>query len=181
MYQFTRVLTLLSFAPQCLQVSFLHVYHHTSISLAWWIGLRVYPGGDSYFGAMCNSFIHVMMYSYYALALLKISCPWKKYLTQAQLIQFTSVVLFSFAGILSPSVEKTWESYVAHFVQDFEMISLFVLFMAFYRKAYSKKGGKADASKQQQRSSVSSTKKEDSSIDTQSLSSDSSEEEASSK
>eukprot|EP00956_Cyclotella_meneghiniana_P032775 scaffold91417_cov54-Cyclotella_meneghiniana.AAC.4 len=36
-----------------------------------------------------------MMYSYYALALLKVSCPWKRYLTQAQLLQFTSVVIYT--------------------------------------------------------------------------------------
>eukprot|EP00527_Entomoneis_sp_CCMP2396_P003807 CAMPEP_0198143960 /NCGR_PEP_ID=MMETSP1443-20131203/12099_1 /TAXON_ID=186043 /ORGANISM="Entomoneis sp., Strain CCMP2396" /LENGTH=366 /DNA_ID=CAMNT_0043807271 /DNA_START=111 /DNA_END=1211 /DNA_ORIENTATION=+ len=166
------------------QVSFLHVYHHTTISLAWWIGLRIYPGGDAYFGALFNSFIHVMMYSYYALALLKINCPWKRFLTQAQLIQFTSVVLFSFVGMASPWIEKTWESYVAHLVQDFEMISLFVLFMAFYRKAYSnKKKSLSDGEDKEQKQIILSKvamKKEDSdSIDTEqeSLTSESSDEE----
>ncbi|KAL7563403.1 hypothetical protein ACA910_016501 [Epithemia clementina (nom. ined.)] len=124
------------------QVSFLHVYHHTSISAAWWFGLKVYPGGDAYFGALLNSFIHVLMYSYYAMALLKIRCPWKKYLTLAQLVQFTAVLLFSFAGIVlcCGSDNISWEQNAAHFVQDFEMTSLFILFMAFYRKTYTKRG-----------------------------------------
>ena len=70
------------------QVSFLHVYHHFSIAWAWWIGCSLYPAGDAYFGALLNSIIHVMMYSYYGLALLGVNCPWKRYLTQAQLAQF---------------------------------------------------------------------------------------------
>lgn len=164
------------------QVSFLHVYHHTSISVAWWIGLKVYPGGDSYFGALLNSIIHVMMYSYYAMSLMKIPCPWKKYLTQAQLCQFTLVVVFSIVQMLSPFVEHTRESYFGHFVQDFEMISLFVLFMGFYRKAYSKKMTEKTAekveTKQVSKSVRTSSKKEDASVETQSLSSEISEEEA---
>lgn len=32
-----------------------------------------------------------------------------------------------------------WQHYLCHVVQDFEMMSLFVLFMHFYRKAYAKR------------------------------------------
>ena len=35
--------------------------------------------------------------------------------------------------------EGTWQHYLGHCIQDFEMMSLFVLFMHFYRKAYSRK------------------------------------------
>ena len=52
----------------------------------------MYCGGDSYFGALCNSFIHVLMYSYYLMAALKISCPWKKILTKLQMIQFLTCI-----------------------------------------------------------------------------------------
>lgn len=122
------------------QVSFLHVYHHTTIAWAWWIALNTVPGGDSYFGALLNSWIHVMMYSYYALSLLKIRCPWKKYLTQAQLLQFTSVVTYTVASMFlwDKDILTGWH-YFAAAVQMFEMISLFVLFFSFYRKAYSQK------------------------------------------
>jgi hypothetical protein len=40
--------------------------------------------------------------------------------------------------------EGRWQHYLGHCIQDFEMMSLFVLFMHFYRKAYSKKQ-KSDA------------------------------------
>lgn len=118
------------------QVSFLHVYHHVSISLAWWFALRAAPGGDSYFGAMVNSWIHVMMYSYYTLALLKIACPWKRYLTQAQLVQFVSVVGYTII-CYTKQPPGTWV--MPYLVQLFEMISLLVLFLHFYRKAYRSK------------------------------------------
>jgi elongation of very long chain fatty acids protein 4 len=115
------------------------VYHHTSIACAWWIGLKLHPGGDIYFGALINSWIHVMMYSYYTLSLLKIRCPWKKYLTMAQLTQFVSVLLYSACSMYNMPNEGTWQHYLGHCIQDFEMMSLFVLFMHFYRKAYSRK------------------------------------------
>jgi len=47
------------------QISFLHVYHHTSIFAIWWVIVYYAPGGEGYFSAMLNSFIHVLMYSYY--------------------------------------------------------------------------------------------------------------------
>jgi elongation of very long chain fatty acids protein 4 len=101
--------------------------------------MRIFPGGDVYFGALFNSFIHVMMYSYYTLSLLKISCPWKKYLTQAQLLQFVTVVIYSIASLSLMKEGTTTLQRVGYGVQLFEMTSLFVLFMAFYRKTYSKK------------------------------------------
>lgn len=123
------------------QVSFLHTYHHVSIAWAWWVAIRCYPGGDAYFGALLNSLIHVMMYSYYTLSLLKIPCPWKRYLTQAQLIQFTSVVVYTvFAFVkVHAAGEAEFRHYICYAVQTFEMTSLFYLFSLFYSNAYKKK------------------------------------------
>lgn len=122
------------------QVSFLHVYHHCTIAWAWWAAISLFPGGDSYFGALLNSWIHVMMYSYYALALLKVRCPWKRYLTQAQLLQFTTVVVYSFVCMqMWPKDLVESRHYLCIGIQVLEMVSLFVLFFIFYRKSY---GGK---------------------------------------
>jgi elongation of very long chain fatty acids protein 4 len=130
--------------PPIPQVSFLHVYHHISIAWAWWIGLYIWPGGDSYFGALLNSWIHVMMYSYYTLSLLKINCPWKRFLTQAQLLQFTSVVIYSICSAKKLHDQQAETKYfVAIAIQVFEMVSLFFLFMHFYSKAYSKNKAKS--------------------------------------
>jgi elongation of very long chain fatty acids protein 4 len=122
------------------QVSFLHVYHHFSIAWAWWAAIKLFPGGDSYFGALLNSWIHVLMYAYYALALLKIPCPWKKYLTQAQLLQFTSVVVYSFFSVnMWPKEQREFKHILCIVIQIWEMTSLFVLFSFFYMKSYGKK------------------------------------------
>lgn len=122
------------------QVSFLHVYHHFSIAWGWWVAITLFPGGDSYFGALLNSWIHVLMYSYYALALLKVQCPWKRFLTQAQLLQFTCVVFYSFFSVLMwPREQREAKHITCIVVQVWEMASLFVLFSLFYRKSYVKK------------------------------------------
>ena len=48
------------------QLSFLHCYHHLLMGWAWYAVVKYACGGDAYFGAIMNSFIHVVMYSYYA-------------------------------------------------------------------------------------------------------------------
>jgi len=84
------------------------------------------------------------MYSYYAFALLKISCPWKRFLTQAQLFQFTSVVIYSIVSYNSWPKDQVEPKHVLCIViQVWEMVSLFVLFSFFYMKSYGKKMKKA--------------------------------------
>jgi hypothetical protein len=51
------------------------------------------PGGHESFGALFNSFIHVVMYTYYGLAAMGPSIQpylwWKKYLTKLQVSFFS--------------------------------------------------------------------------------------------
>ena len=37
------------------QITFLHVYHHFSIFMIWWLVTFVAPNGESYFSAALNS------------------------------------------------------------------------------------------------------------------------------
>jgi len=127
------------------QVSFLHTYHHFSIAWAWWAAVTLFPGGDSYFGALLNSWIHVLMYAYYALALLKVHCPWKRYLTQAQLLQFTCVVIYSCFSVFSwPEEQREGKHILCIVIQVWEMVSLFMLFSIFYKKSYGKRKAKKE-------------------------------------
>ncbi|XP_053083851.1 elongation of very long chain fatty acids protein 2 isoform X3 [Pangasianodon hypophthalmus] len=74
------------------QITFLHVYHHASMFNIWWCVLNWIPCGQSFFGPTLNSFIHVLMYSYYSLSTIPSMHRylwWKRYLTQAQLNAFT--------------------------------------------------------------------------------------------
>ncbi|KAK2580404.1 hypothetical protein KPH14_006155 [Odynerus spinipes] len=74
------------------QISFLHVYHHAIMPICAWIAVRFVAGGHGTLLGVINSFIHVIMYSYYMLAAFGPQIQpylwWKKYLTMMQLIQF---------------------------------------------------------------------------------------------
>lgn len=82
------------------QISFLHCYHHMTISFIWWIIARIVPGGEAWYSASLNSFIHVLMYTYYFMATMigknekrkKKYLWWGKYLTQLQMTQFVTMM-----------------------------------------------------------------------------------------
>ena len=69
-------------------MSFLHVYHHSTILFMYWIAAAYMAGGASVPAAVINSSIHVLMYGYYFLAALgprmKKYLWWKRYLTRLQ-------------------------------------------------------------------------------------------------
>jgi elongation of very long chain fatty acids protein 4 len=126
------------------QVSFLHVWHHSIMSWSWLAVLYVNPGGDAYFGSMLNSFIHVVMYSYYLLSALKLPCPWKKYVTMLQLGQFSVIFVQGWYAIYLGSTP----TYLT-LLQQFVMVNMLVLFGKFYVESYSSRKAKltnADAS-----------------------------------
>lgn len=73
------------------QQSFLHVYHHSIMVFVTWTALKYEPSYRLVFIGFLNSFVHIIMYTYYALA----SFPsltkylwWKKYITSMQLVSF---------------------------------------------------------------------------------------------
>ena len=51
------------------QLSLLHVYHHFSIFLVYWVVTSVGYDGDVYFTIVANGAIHAIMYTYYLLTL----------------------------------------------------------------------------------------------------------------
>jgi len=118
------------------QVSFLHVYHHVMLIWAWFAVVKFNCGGDAYFGALINSAIHVAMYGYYLMALLGWSCPWKKYLTQCQMLQFAICLAQAVATIFVGST-PLWLT----LLQVWVMVNMLVLFGNFYLKSYTKKEG----------------------------------------
>lgn len=115
------------------QLSFLHCYHHIMLIWAWFLVCKVEATGDSFFGATVNSFIHVIMYGYYTLALLGIPTPWKKWITTCQMIQF--VVCLSHATYV---YVKGNMPVVLSYAQAFVMVNMLYLFGKFYQKSYSK-------------------------------------------
>jgi elongation of very long chain fatty acids protein 4 len=126
------------------QLSFLHIYHRLLI-WAWWMVCFVIKNNDcidAYFGACMNAGIHVIMYSYYLMAALKIPCPWKKYITQAQMAQFVIVFAHACYVIVDGHCPK-----ILPYSQMFVMANMLVLFGQFYVKSYAKKKASADGGK----------------------------------
>lgn len=80
------------------QITFLHVYHHISTLFLSWVGVKYVGGGMVTFSYVLNHSVHVLMYSYYFLALFgpkmqKALQPVKKLLTLVQMIQFVLMLI----------------------------------------------------------------------------------------
>ncbi|GFR68975.1 elongation of very long chain fatty acids protein, partial [Elysia marginata] len=120
------------------QVSFLHVYHHATMFPIWYIGVKWVAGGQSFFGAMINSFIHVIMYSYYAIAALGPEYQkylwWKRYLTRLQLLQFFVGLVYASQSIYIECEYPVWMEWTGIVYG----ITIIALFLNFYIQAYIK-------------------------------------------
>ncbi|XP_028902935.1 elongation of very long chain fatty acids protein 4 [Ornithorhynchus anatinus] len=118
------------------QVSFLHVYHHCTMFTLWWIGIKWVAGGQAFFGAQLNSFIHVIMYSYYALAALGPQIQkylwWKRYLTMLQLVQFHVTIGHTAMSLYTNCPFPRW----MHWALIVYAISFIFLFLNFYYQTY---------------------------------------------
>lgn len=75
------------------QITFLHLYHHTVMPMISWGCTKYYPGGHGTFIGVINSFVHIIMYSYYLLAALGPQYQkylwWKKYITNIQMVIYS--------------------------------------------------------------------------------------------
>ncbi|XP_055848573.1 elongation of very long chain fatty acids protein 7 [Episyrphus balteatus] len=126
------------------QVTFLHVYHHTTTALFSWGYLKYAPGEQGVIIGIVNSFVHIIMYFYYMVSAMGPKYQkflwWKKYMTSIQLVQF--VLILTYMIIVGAKDCKMPKSLTFFFVVN-ALIFLF-LFGNFYRKTYNK-NRKADA------------------------------------
>lgn len=131
------------------QISFLHVYHHSTMPLLWWTGVKFVPGGESYQCASINSFIHVLMYTYYLLSAMGPQMQkflwWKKYMTTLQLVQFWWILGHTFHAMYVNCDFPVGFGY-ALLAYDFSHILLFSHFyyMTYTKKARAKKAETSD-------------------------------------
>ncbi|CAG5133335.1 unnamed protein product [Candidula unifasciata] len=133
------------------QVSFLHVYHHATMFPIWYIGVKWVAGGQSFFGAMINSFIHVIMYTYYGISAMGPKYQkflwWKRYLTSLQLIQFVTGITHALQSLVYNGCGfPEW----MHWALIFYAFTILLLFLNFYFHAYlksqkSKQSGKVES------------------------------------
>lgn len=120
------------------QISFLHVFHHSSMLFIEWIVYLSVPGGQAWFGAGLNSLVHIAMYFYYGLSVipsLRTLLWWKKYLTYFQLAQFILTFSHTIQGVIFSCKFPLW----AQYLQSAYCVTMFCLFSNFYRQEYIKK------------------------------------------
>ncbi|XP_026751476.1 elongation of very long chain fatty acids protein AAEL008004-like [Galleria mellonella] len=119
-------------------VSTLHVIHHGVMPMSVWFGVKFSPGGHSTFFGLLNTFVHIIMYTYYMLAAMGPQMRrylwWKKYLTTLQMIQFICVIVHAFQLLFIEC------DYPRGFVWWIGMhgVMFFFLFKDFYNQQYNK-------------------------------------------
>lgn len=118
------------------QLSFLHVYHHATIGPIWGLLLYVgFGGGTCMFGALLNSFVHVLMYTHYFVTSFGIKNPFKKQLTMTQITQFYLCIFHAASAIV---VEHVFPLALA-VLQVCYHISMIILFSQFFWKMFKAK------------------------------------------
>ncbi|CAK9297651.1 unnamed protein product [Gordionus sp. m RMFG-2023] len=119
------------------QVSFLHVYHHSTMPILMWLCVKYYAGGNCFIVGILNSLIHIFMYGYYALSALGPHMHkylwWKPYLTIAQLVQLGAILIHS---LVNRYVDCKSYPYQYNYLAIVYCSSLIGLFANFYYRAY---------------------------------------------
>ncbi|XP_050443777.1 elongation of very long chain fatty acids protein 4-like isoform X2 [Adelges cooleyi] len=119
------------------QLTFLHVYHHSTMFLIIWLAIKYIPGGSAFLPILVNSFVHVVMYTYYALAIAygNIFSKFRIYITSIQMAQFLMGFILGTNAIFNGCQWPLW----LRCVFLFYVITMLILFGDFYRKNYIKK------------------------------------------
>jgi len=121
------------------QITFLHLYHHSSIFVIWWFVTFVAPSGETYFSAALNSFVHVIMYSYYFSTTISMPIRFiKRYITLLQLTQFALNMFqatfdFIYFYFFVPSAENRYPI-ILTVILWFYMWTMLYLFIDFFIK-----------------------------------------------
>jgi len=114
------------------QISFLHVYHHTTIFAIWWAVTKWGPGGEAYFSVILNSIVHVVMYAYYLSTTIGLPLNViKPYITSMQMFQFMLMMVQSAYDLVMGCPGYPRPLIVLLFGY---MITLLALFANFFRK-----------------------------------------------
>lgn len=123
------------------QVTFLHVYHHTAVVFCEYLHNKFFAGSHYIMLVIVNSFVHIVMYLYYAVAIkqpgLKVLGWCKQRITDLQMVQFTVLIIHFTWPILTPngcSLPK-----IACLIAVMQNLFMVVLFSDFYKRTYSAK------------------------------------------
>lgn len=127
------------------KLMFLHWYHHATVLVYTWFSVAYQESTGLWFGAM-NYFVHSLMYSYYACRAAR-CCRIPKYvnvlITSLQLSQMLVGLVVNLTVLWMKSrgnqCDTSYENIYASFLMYF---TYFLLFAAFFRDAYLRRGGR---------------------------------------
>ena len=136
------------------QITFLHLYHHASIFIIWWVIVYYAPGGEAYFSAALNSFVHVVMYGYYLWSTLTgrpagrprwtDAAFYRPYITTLQMTQFTLMLIQATYDLFVPNPYPRFCVWIL-FLYMFTMLGLFA---NFFVQQYAKPAKNKELSKE---------------------------------
>lgn len=132
------------------RTSVLQTYHHAGAMLCVWVGIR-YMSAPIWLFVFINSFIHALMYTYYALGAVGVRVPraLKRALTTMQIVQLFTGTFYSFAHLFiqyrvrvstttdvwQPCLTTAGEAF-AIVVNLAYLLPLIYLFVRFFIKSY---------------------------------------------
>ena len=117
---------------------FLQKFHHMGAVIGMWFVITT-RSTCGYIFVVENSFIHSIMYLYYALSVWKIKIPFKFMITILQMIQFISGMSLGIVQLVFFGECLTTGDVMTIIYHELYVGTLFVLFRGFYKKTYIKK------------------------------------------
>ena len=123
------------------QLSFLHLYHHTTIGVIWGVLLHNnVANGTAFFGAWINSVVHALMYFHYLWTSFGLHNPLKQYLTMVQMFQFCLCIIHAVLVVLyDKTISLDWA-----LLQVGYHMTLLYLFANFFRSMKTARKPKAE-------------------------------------
>ncbi|KAI9276803.1 ELO family [Phascolomyces articulosus] len=118
--------------------SLLQTYHHSGAMLTMWAGIR-YKATPIWIFVLFNSFVHSVMYCYYAATCIGLHPPGKRYLTSIQITQFLVGMSLAISYLFVPSCLDTPGQRFAVSINVGYLLPLTYLFVDFARRTYGKR------------------------------------------
>jgi len=114
---------------------FLQVFHHIGAVIGMWL-ITITKCTSGYLFVVENSFIHTIMYLYYARSILGIQCKNKHFITIAQITQFFLGTTGGIVQYILCGTKMRWEDKFALLYNEIYVFSLIYLFYNFYQQTY---------------------------------------------
>lgn len=115
--------------------SLLQTYHHSGAMITMWAGMN-FKAAPIWIFVVFNSFIHSVMYAYYALTSIGFNPPGKQYLTRMQITQFVVGTSIAASYLFMDNCLVTRGQVIATYINLAYLFPLTYLFVDFARKMY---------------------------------------------